>query len=245
MNEKQWYPLESNPSNLTSYIEKLGFDTLKYHFIDVLSTDDWAISMVSQPVLAVIFLFPMKNNDRGPGNFEPKLSTQNIHPVTSHDVWYVKQRIRNACGTFAILHALANIPECTQAHVFKASMWIERFLERCPSYLSPIEKAEYVESDKEIESMHDTAARDCNNQTSRGDLSDEISTHFVTFVNVNNNLYELDGRRDQGPLLHGNTNDKDFLKDSCNVIQKCIQKDPDELRFSIIALAAKPNVEIC
>lgn len=33
--------------------------TLSFH--DVLSTEDWALEMVGQPVLAVLFLFPVKD----------------------------------------------------------------------------------------------------------------------------------------------------------------------------------------
>ena len=53
-----WKPLESNPKVLNKYIKKLGFDTSKYHLVDVLSTDDWAADMIPKPCKAVVFLFP-------------------------------------------------------------------------------------------------------------------------------------------------------------------------------------------
>ena len=34
----RWFPLESNPSLLNAYISRLGFDTARYNFVDVLAT---------------------------------------------------------------------------------------------------------------------------------------------------------------------------------------------------------------
>ena len=52
-----WLPLESNPDILNDYARKLGFDTTKYSFVDVFSTEDWAIKMCPKPNLALMFLF--------------------------------------------------------------------------------------------------------------------------------------------------------------------------------------------
>jgi hypothetical protein len=47
------------------YIDKLGFPTDLYRFVDVLSTEDWALEMVPKPALAVVMLFPIKDAVRG------------------------------------------------------------------------------------------------------------------------------------------------------------------------------------
>lgn len=57
---KKWFPIESNPLVLNKYLERMGFPTAAYQFQDVLSTEEWALEMVPQPVAAVIFLFPIK-----------------------------------------------------------------------------------------------------------------------------------------------------------------------------------------
>ena len=41
------------------YIQGLGFPTPMYHFVDVLSTEDWALDMVAGPAKAVMLLFPV------------------------------------------------------------------------------------------------------------------------------------------------------------------------------------------
>ena len=49
--------------NGTNVIQYVGLDTsgegLWYH--DVLSTEDWALAMLPQPILGVLMLFPIKD----------------------------------------------------------------------------------------------------------------------------------------------------------------------------------------
>ena len=40
---KRWFPLESNPTLLNSYIDKLGFNTDLYEFVDVYATEEWCV----------------------------------------------------------------------------------------------------------------------------------------------------------------------------------------------------------
>ena len=86
--------------------------------------------------------------------------------------------------------------------------------------------------------MHDEATSDTTmNQTSRGNIEDKVETHFVSIVHVNGELVELDGRKD-GPIRHGPTTEMSLLKDACQkVVKKFMERDPDEVRFTILALA--------
>lgn len=63
---KRWFPLESNPAVMNTYVEKMGFPTSEYSFCDVLSTEDWALEMVPTPVVGVLMLFPIKAHVRDP-----------------------------------------------------------------------------------------------------------------------------------------------------------------------------------
>ena len=84
--------------------------------------------------------------------------------------------------------------------------------------------------------MHDDATSHESNQTDRGDLTDTVETHFVALSNVGGTLYELDGRKD-APIDHGETSDGTFLKDACKVVKAYMDRDPGDLRFTIVALA--------
>ena len=99
MPEKQWFPLESNPQLLNQYISNLGFSTTRFRFIDVYSTDDWALEMIHPPVLSCVVLFP--TSDKILGRRE-EMHRRVVSIAGNNDdvgVWYIKQRIRNACGT--------------------------------------------------------------------------------------------------------------------------------------------------
>ncbi len=39
---ESWLPIESNPTIINDYIQKLGFDTFYYSFQDLLSIEEWA-----------------------------------------------------------------------------------------------------------------------------------------------------------------------------------------------------------
>lgn len=229
--KQRWFPLESNPSLINSYITKLGFDTSIYEFVDVFSTEDWALDMIGQPVAAVLMLYPLTDAQTN-NTADDVVATAEMND----SVWFIKQRIGNACGTIGLLHALLNAPEGLRA--YQPGSWLEGFANDCPIPLDPFSKAERLEDDRTIAQMHDEATSDEANATDRGDIDDSILTHFIALVCVNNNLYELDGRKD-GPIHHGPTTQDSLLRDACVVVRKFMAKDPTEVRFTITALAPK------
>lgn len=226
---EKWFPLESNPQLMNKYISKLGFDTSLYEFTDVFSTEDWAIEMVPQPVAAVVMLYPLTEKQKVQ---EEKTALKD----QLENIWFMKQRIGNACGTIGLLHSVMNSPEGLRA--FKANSWLEKFSNDCHKSMSPVEKAERLEGDQEIAKHHDEATSSEENTTDRGSLEDQLDTHFVALVCIDNQLYELDGRK-EGPVCHGPTTQENLLKDACQVVKKFMERDPEEVRFNIMALAPK------
>ena len=228
---QKWFPLESNPQLMNNYIEKIGFDTIHYELVDVFSTESWALDMIPQPVVAVVMLHPLTDvhNEHA--------RTEQVTPPDD-TVWFVKQRIGNACGTIGLLHALLNTPEQVREISIRPESWLKSFYDDCPAPLSPIAKAERLEDDSVIRTLHDKATSDESNQTSRGSLDDKLMTHFVALVHVNGGLYELDGRK-EGPIRHGDTTQETLLQDACKVVEKFMKRDPNEVRFTIMALAPK------
>lgn len=193
--------------------------------------------MIPKPVLAVIFLYPIT-----PVQEEHRASEQHFclsnQESKEKGIWWMKQRIGNACGTIGVLHALANLPHPHDAMIQK-DCWLDKFLMNSLKLENGVAKAKLLEDDAEIASKHDYATADEENATSRGRIEDKVLTHFITFVSVNSQLYELDGRKN-GPVLHGPlTSDNSLLKDACKVVRKFMQRDPSELRFTILALCPK------
>ena len=230
--KQRWFPLESNPTLVNEYISKLGFNTdLGYEFVDVFSTEDWALQMIAQPVMAVLMLYPLTPVQL---EHEDKQSDIIAKPEDS-SVWFMKQRIGNACGTIGLLHAIENCGPNLQDAVMKPGSWWSEFHSNTQGK-TPLERAEILEGNDQIATFHDQATNSSSNQTSRGNLDDDLITHFVALVHVDGKLYELDGRK-AGPVCHGDTTPETLLADACKVVQSFMARDPNELRFTIMALA--------
>jgi len=95
--------------------------------------------------------------------------------------------------------------------------------------------AEHFASNPAIETAHSQAAS--QGSTAPPSLEERVTTHFCCFVHVAGHLYELDGRK-TGPVNHGVSSQETLLVDSCRVIQGFMDRDPEEHRFTIVALAA-------
>lgn len=94
---KAFVPLESDPEIFTQLACRLGL-TSSCAFEEVFDLDD--IDPLHN-VLAYILLFPTSES------FEQDLSLKRHDEPTEDVIWY-KQTINNACGLYAILHALSN-----------------------------------------------------------------------------------------------------------------------------------------
>lgn len=169
---KRWFPLESNPSVMNAYVQKMGLDTASYSFCDVFSTEDWALDMVPQPVAAVVMLFPIKPESEEYARLEKeKIDTSG--QVVSPNVYYMKQTVGNACGTVGILHAIGNAR--SQLSIESGS-YLDRLYQRTET-LTPEAIATDLEADTEIEETHIAAAEEGQSEQQEG----EVDTHFVCF----------------------------------------------------------------
>lgn len=170
---KQWFPLESNPQIMTAYVKNLGVDMSTLGFHDVLSTEDWALEMVPQPVLGVLMLFPIKD-DTEQFRLEEKERIEREGQTISPNCYYMKQTVGNACGTVGILHCLLN---CKDQLVLQPNAYIEKFLTATLA-MTPDERAEYLNNDDEIEVAHETAASEGQSEQ----VNAEVDTHFICFT---------------------------------------------------------------
>lgn len=105
-----YIPLESNPDVFTGLAHRLGLSAeLAFH--DVLSLDEpELLALVPRPARALVLAFPAPED-----NYERRARDQEDHGRPAYDragddedvVWF-RQTIYNACGLYALLHALAN-----------------------------------------------------------------------------------------------------------------------------------------
>lgn len=105
---KAFIPLESNPDVFTELIHKLGVSQ-SLGFQDVLSLDDpELLAFLPRPAYALVLVFPtteayekrVKEEDSELGEYDGSWG--------SEVVVFFEQTINNACGLYALLHAVCN-----------------------------------------------------------------------------------------------------------------------------------------
>jgi ubiquitin carboxyl-terminal hydrolase L3 len=240
MPERRWKPLESNPEAIATYAGNLGFNTAKYGFYDVVATEDWAIEMLPSTPLAFIFLYPITApQDEHHKSYAPRADT----PADRGSLVAVKQNIGNACGTIALLHATANLattstPDIVVAKPDASSSWLQDFIASAAGK-TPEDAAKFVEESDELETAH-AASADSEENSTETSPEDAVNEHFVAFIQNEQGVWEMDGRRlggvgiYQGPVTEGST----FSSIAMKCVQATVERDPASYKFSIIAICA-------
>lgn len=228
MDGQRWLPLEANPEVMNQFLCQLGL-LPTWQFGDVYGLDPDLLSMVPRPVSAVLLLFPVTEkyeSFRLEEESKIKIQGQQVSPA----VYFMKQTIGNACGTIGLIHAVAN----NQEHLeFEPNSPLKKFLEES-SKMSPEEKAVFLEKDESIRVTHESSAQE--GQSEAPSIDEKVDLHFIAFVNVGGHLHELDGRK-PFPIVHGKTSEDTFLEDAIEVCKVFMARDPQELRFTVVALS--------
>ncbi|GAA5880654.1 hypothetical protein JCM5296_006545 [Sporobolomyces johnsonii] len=225
---QRWLPLESNPDSFNRWSASLGLETSPEHggytFQDCFGLDPDCLSWVKQPVKAVLMLFPVTDAyEKMRKDQDAQVEEDGVEGV--EDVIYFKQTIANACGTFALLHTLAN------ADVPLKEGPLTELFARCKDK-TPLERAQLLSGSDELASVHEETAQ--TGQTATPALEDDVDLHFVTFVDHNGYLIELDGRRNS-PINHGKI-EKGLLEDTVEVVKRIIELT-QSIQFNLVTLS--------
>lgn len=223
-----WLPLESNPDVMNKYLHNLGVPE-KWQMVDVYGLDPELLATVPQPVLAVLLLFPCSSKyDEYKAVQETEVAEKG--QTVSDSVFYLKQNVTNACGTIALIHSVANNTDKIQL----GDGHLKQFLDQSKA-LNPEERADLLEKAEGIINTHKELALE--GQTKAPDANEQVNYHFVAFVHRDGDLYELDGRK-SFPINHGRTSDDTLLEDAAKVCQQYMNREPDVLYFTVVALTA-------
>eukprot|EP00106_Octopus_bimaculoides_P015403 XP_014782845.1 PREDICTED: ubiquitin carboxyl-terminal hydrolase-like [Octopus bimaculoides] len=111
--------------------------------------------------------------------------------------------------------------------------YMKKFIAETKS-MTPEEKASYLEYNREMGVVHEDCAQEGQTQAPPRDQA--VVRHFITLISHNNKLYELDGRK-EGPVCHGEINKESFLESAAAMVKKFMARDPEEMDFSVMALA--------
>lgn len=102
--KKQYIPLESDPIIFTELMHSLGVSTA-LQFVDIWSLEDNNIGFIPRPVLALILILPPC-----PSYEEQRDKRDVVTSDENGELMWLKQTVDNACGLYAILHSVCNIP---------------------------------------------------------------------------------------------------------------------------------------
>ncbi|CAK9291928.1 unnamed protein product [Gordionus sp. m RMFG-2023] len=213
MSQKNWLPLEGNPD----YIDSLGVPD-KWKFIDILMLDSKYLKSLPFKICAIIFLFPLNQNY----DFVE-------FPIKDEDIYFCHQTIKNACGTLAIIHAILNNVNQIKLIESPFQKFYDSTIDKTPEI-----RAKILEEFQDIQNCHSELAN--QGQSSAPLINDNIDLHFITLISKNNFIYKLDGRNTT-PMCLSTINDyENFLEKSVQSLKQVMMSNPNELRFSILAL---------
>lgn len=220
-------PLESNPDVMNKFLVNLGVPDI-WQITDVYGLDEDALAIVPRPLISVILLFPTSSK------YEDHCSKENLNieakgQKISPSVYYMKQYLHNACGTVALIHSIANNLD----QIDLKDGCLKEFLESS-KHLAPEEKGKFLQTHQGIIDAH--AAIACEGQTRPPPPDEELQHHFIAFVCKDGRLYELDGIR-PFPIVHGPSTAETLLEDAASVIRGFIERDPENLGFTVMAFS--------
>lgn len=217
MGKLEWIPMESNPEVMNAFFRKVG---VKPHInvVDVLGFEPELLQMVEGKVEGLLLCYPMKGE-----------TDNTVDEEAKKRLYFMRQTIRNACATMALIHLLAN--QCDDAD-FQPDSSIKEFI-RESKQLEPEVKANKFESCETIATAHESAS--VGGQTDAPPASESVEYHFISIIHNNNTLYEMDGRK-MGPINHGPTTPETFLSDAMKLVKKFVNNDPSNPNFSMQAV---------
>ncbi|KAM6499043.1 cysteine proteinase [Amanita muscaria] len=253
----RWIPLESNPEVFNEWAQKSGLATSQVCFHDVYGLEEELLELVPKPAKAVILLFPLDGAIKEQRQKEDEELSKQDQPLVDKTILWIKQTISNACGTMALLHAIAN----TNVTIAPESA-LAKFIEHCKGK-TPLERAHLLETTPLFTEIHAELAEEGQTPVP---TNLDTDLHFTCFILTPSQekreiassgvdtgksgkeiqvtgskmrLIELDGTR-QGPVDRGESSEHDFLKDVGKIIKKIYFTNSDTMLFSLMALAPPP-----
>ncbi|KAL8336281.1 hypothetical protein RB601_000209 [Gaeumannomyces tritici] len=239
-----YIPLESNPDVFTSLARRLGLsDRLAFHDVLSLAEPD-LLALVPRPARALVLAFPAPE-----ANYERRVRDREegrpAHDKTgdAEDVVWFRQTIYNACGLYALLHAVAN----GAGDEIAPDSVLSRLLAKIrPLAVEP--RARALEADADVAAAH-AAAAVAGDTEAPAAADATVDHHYICFVRSprDGRLYELDGDL-VGPVdlgaCRGDGGDDDGGGDllgeaALAVVRDIVLKMPggEDGAFSLLALA--------
>ena len=182
-------------------------------------------------------VFPVKEASEAHRHEEAAALAADGKAAAAWDGYFMTQTIPNACGTIGLVHAVANVSVALGGRVpLPADSWLAAFVARTLA-MTPDERCAALEADTAAEAEHAAVVSE-----GQSEVVDDTHQHFACFVERGGCLWELDGRKAM-PVPHGRTSPSALLHDAVRVVRGFMARDPEELRFTLVALCEAPPQE--
>ncbi|OBA19294.1 hypothetical protein METBIDRAFT_79823 [Metschnikowia bicuspidata var. bicuspidata NRRL YB-4993] len=227
-----WNTIVSDAGVFTELVSRLGVKDVQ---IEELYSIDSASLKALAPVHAVVFLFKYGKVDRDSTMHDVPLDGVYDEDYQDKGIFFARQTIQNACATQAVLNSLLNKTseldigtELSNIHGFVAGF-------------DPDMCGDTISNSEVIREVHNSfsAPKFIELDDSARPEVDEKNNglfHFITYLNINNTIYELDGLK-RSPIKHDNLLSPDEFYDKLpEVLHRRISKYSDEIRFSLLAI---------
>ncbi|KZT61994.1 hypothetical protein CALCODRAFT_490546 [Calocera cornea HHB12733] len=228
--ESGWSLTESDPAVFTALLQSLGCSTLIVD--DLWTLDDPELLASLQPIHALIFLFKWIGGGEEEEGGELKGGGRYDEDFPG---FFAHQVVNNACATIAVLNGVFNVPsvpmgaDLTMLREFSAGM-------------DPLMSGYSITNSAPVRNAHNALSSTANSPFSidpslHDQNEKEDAYHFVVYVPVAGQLYELDGLR-RAPVAHGGwEGGEGWLDVARRTIQKRIGSyPPGSLHFSLLAV---------
>lgn len=185
------------------------------------------------PVYGVIFLFKYGNLDKQYAEANKPMFGEYDRDYQQGNIIFAQQTIQNACATIAVLNILLNTPG------IDLGLEIGDFKSFITGFDSDM-IGDTISNSELIRSVHNSFSSpsmfvDEDNQPQSKNLDDSELYHFIAYLPINGQIYELDGLK-QFPIKHGECTTDNFLDKLPELLQQRIAKYGQELRFSCLAI---------
>ncbi|GAP89867.1 putative ubiquitin carboxyl-terminal hydrolase protein [Rosellinia necatrix] len=246
-----WVELESEPAFFNAMLQDLDAKTLKVQ--EVFALDEMTLADLPKPVHGLIFLYQWTNEDE----------SHEARQSCPENLWFGNQTTANACATVALMNIIMN------AHAVKFGPELEKF-RNTTKPLPPPRRGHALDRNDFIRAIHNSVARR-NDLLSEDLLLDnkfeealkkksavrrrksssrprkrdyEPGTyHYIAFVPVDGQVWELDGLENMPLCLGPYAPDAPdtWLGIASNAIQTRMSRQNDEfLSYNLLAVCQSP-----
>lgn len=164
--------------NSFQFLGKIGVSGVEC--VDVFSFDQEMLEFLPSPQLALILCFPEREGARPLQVAYDELKSSGF--TAPENVFFMKQKIGNACGTFALFHALANLEGVIDLGKGSFYKWLSD-----AKQVSVEERSDLLLKNDQLAAAHEETAREGETEE-----PENVEHHFICYVERNGVLYEID-----------------------------------------------------